>query len=241
MPNTPTETEVFNASIKTSYASGNGLAMRGIMIDAMQRYYASDTSHASTQAKKDLIIHFAEDAAHEAKDGVTVLKVFNLDLTTAQKELAARGWKNFLESKSSEQLAGFLDEPALKSAVQSIPVLRSSPAGALTEAAYKAVGKGAGKDFSATQDAKEVGKSPTMGQLWDMNNTFETVASAHKIMYYKENGVEQELWNSLGKGIDEAKMEIAHHMCANTHLTSQQSKNFSCPAVQQPKQPGIQR
>ncbi len=118
--------DVFNATINTSFGSGNSVAMRSIMVDAIQRYHQTGgLEKRSRQDKKILFIQLVQDAAHEAKGGESSL-IIDLSLTPAQKDLAARGYKNFLELKTPDQLIAFVENKELKAAVQKIPVIKDT-------------------------------------------------------------------------------------------------------------------
>ncbi|MEK6746046.1 MAG: hypothetical protein AABY33_03340 [Pseudomonadota bacterium] len=226
-----TEKEIHDAEINTSFLSGNGLAIRLVILDAVQRYHtAEERGDLSPQEKKDLIIQLTKDAARGAKDGIFIgtwpIK-FDLTLTPAQKELTARAYEKFFGSKNAEQIADFIDDEKLIGIIKKMPPIKGKNADELMNEASK---------ISKDQQKSE---SPlNMSELYKSKDIFEEVAKKHGILYAKKDGVEQKLGDYMEAAIKEVKTEITAKL-KNSPAIDWQSFNHAQPLTPLPTRSNI--
>lgn len=227
MENVP-NSEILDTQLNTSFTSGNGLALRVIILDAFQRYHATgNKENLSPQEKKNLIINLTKAAAYEAKDGMAMgyaFIKFNLTLNPAQKELAARAYEKFFAGIEAKQLAGFLDNEQLSSLIKKMPAnIKDSDPKELENSTAKIAKNENG------------GNSLSMTELYASKAIFEEVAKSHGILYYKKDGIEQKLGDCLNDAIKEVKDEIKKKLEPDQEVSSgKQSSNYAQPLILPP-------
>jgi hypothetical protein len=202
---------LLNTNVESGFGSGEGLAVRSIMLDTIQRYYAANAK--GTPAEKMAVVQtLAMEAAREHKNGVHLkatrlgidLIDDNLTLSAAQKEMAGLAWQKLLSDKDPAKVIGFLEDPELKAKFKDVPPIKSTPVEELNKRFAQAMNNASLADLAAAA----VGIPYNAGPVSELKALFEKKAEEYGIMYHKVDDKTMDVETSFKQYIEGVKQDI---------------------------------
>lgn len=200
--------ELQAAQIDGTFGTATGLAIRSIMLDTIQRYYA-ENPQGSAREKMERVKVLALDAAREHKDGIRLqtgvpLMDIDLNLTAAQKELAGRAWQKILADKQPQNVIAFLEDPELKGEIKNVPSIKDTPVDQLNQKLKDGMASASLADLAAAA----IGLPFNVGPISKLKAAFERKSQQHGIMYHEVNGKTMTVETSFKEAVNAVKKDL---------------------------------